>query len=96
MDRIRGEGFTEENQTEICTEECASLHSSQGMHQRNVNLYIRNTYKKRHQFFGKNKKADGRYCDHPLFNNGLNRFVSCEAFRAARLPAAQAPEFLPL
>jgi len=26
MDQMRGEGLTEENQTEICTEGCALLH----------------------------------------------------------------------
>ena len=64
---MRGKEFKEENQSYICTENCAMMHRFLCNLIRGVKLEI----KKCRAILSKNKKADSHYDDHPLFNNGL-------------------------
>jgi hypothetical protein len=68
MDQMRAKGFKKENQTDICTEKCAMMHRFLCNLIRGVKLKI----KKCRTILSKNKKADGRFYDHPLYKRRLN------------------------
>jgi hypothetical protein len=46
MDQMRGKGFRKENQTEICTQSCAAMHSFVCILIKGVKQKIENTFGK--------------------------------------------------
>jgi hypothetical protein len=68
MDGIREKDFKEENQIDICTDNCAIMHRFLCIPIKSVKLKIQ---KMKVNFEEKQKTANGRFYDHPLFSNGL-------------------------